>query len=58
MDAVGRLVERAQDAGALRRDLAAKDVLALIPAASLYPRRASWTGFASGTPPDGASAAV
>jgi AcrR family transcriptional regulator len=37
MEAVGRLVEHAQDAGALRRDLSAKDVLALVPAGSLYP---------------------
>ena len=37
IDAVRRLVERAQDAGELRSDLSAKDVLALVPAASLYP---------------------
>jgi len=37
LDAVSRLVEHAQDAGALRRDLSADDVLALVPAASRYP---------------------
>lgn len=35
--AVGRLVERAQQAGALRRDVSAEDVLRLVPTASRYP---------------------
>jgi AcrR family transcriptional regulator len=37
VDAVGRLLRRAQDAGAVRRDVTAEDVLALIPTASNYP---------------------
>jgi AcrR family transcriptional regulator len=37
VDAVGRLLHRAQDAGAVRRDVTAEDVLALIPTASSYP---------------------
>jgi AcrR family transcriptional regulator len=35
--AVTQLVERAQDAGALRRDVSAEDVMALIPTAARYP---------------------
>jgi AcrR family transcriptional regulator len=35
--AVARLAERAQGAGALRADLDARDLLALVPAASRYP---------------------
>ncbi len=35
--AVERLVERAQNAGALRRDVTAADVMALIPTAARYP---------------------
>ena len=35
--AVGRLVRRAQRAGALRRDVTARDVLELIPAAARHP---------------------
>lgn len=35
--AVRRLVERAQEAGALRGDVGAADVLALVPTASRYP---------------------
>ena len=35
--AVERLVRRAQDAGVLRRDVGAEDVLRLVPTASLYP---------------------
>ena len=35
--AVARLAERAQEAGALRADLDARDLLALVPAASRYP---------------------
>jgi AcrR family transcriptional regulator len=37
MAAVERLVEHAQAAGALRRDVSAKDVLTLLPTASAYP---------------------
>jgi AcrR family transcriptional regulator len=37
VDAVGRLLRRAQDAGAVRLDVTAEDVLALIPTASAYP---------------------
>jgi AcrR family transcriptional regulator len=37
VDAVGRLLRRAQDAGAVRTDVTAEDVLALIPTASTYP---------------------
>jgi AcrR family transcriptional regulator len=37
VDAVGRLLQRAQDAGAVRTDVSAEDVLALIPTASSYP---------------------
>ncbi len=37
VSAVERLVARAQDAGVLRRDVGAEDVLALIPTASAYP---------------------
>ena len=37
VDAVGRLLRRAQDAGAVRRDVSAEDVLALIPTAAVYP---------------------
>ena len=37
VDAVGRLLHRAQDAGAVRLDVTAEDVLALIPTASSYP---------------------
>jgi AcrR family transcriptional regulator len=36
-DAARRLVRRAQKAGAVRRNLSADDVLALVPAASRYP---------------------
>jgi len=36
-DAVGRLVRRAQQAGALRRDVTARDVLELVPAANRHP---------------------
>jgi AcrR family transcriptional regulator len=36
-DAVGRLVRRAQRAGALRRDVTPADVMELIPAASRHP---------------------
>jgi len=36
-DAVGRLVRRAQRAGALRRDVGPRDVLELIPAANRHP---------------------
>ncbi|HEY6031691.1 MAG TPA: helix-turn-helix domain-containing protein [Gaiellaceae bacterium] len=35
--AAGRLVDRAQDAGAVRRDVSAEDVLRLVPTASRYP---------------------
>jgi hypothetical protein len=35
--AVERLLHRAQEAGAVRRDVTAEDVLALIPTASAYP---------------------
>jgi len=35
---VGRLVERAQDVGVLRRDVTAEDVLQLVPAASGHPQ--------------------
>jgi AcrR family transcriptional regulator len=34
---VSRLLQRAQDAGAVRTDVSAEDVLALVPAASSYP---------------------
>jgi AcrR family transcriptional regulator len=37
VEAVGRLLRRAQDAGAVRADVTAEDVLALIPTASSYP---------------------
>jgi AcrR family transcriptional regulator len=37
MDAVARLVQRAQEAGAVRTDVGVEDVLALIPTASNYP---------------------
>jgi hypothetical protein len=37
VEAVGRLLQRAQDAGAVRTDVSAEDVLALIPTASTYP---------------------
>jgi AcrR family transcriptional regulator len=37
VDAVGRLLRRAQDAGAVRKDVSAHDVLALVPTASTYP---------------------
>jgi len=37
LDAVGRLLRRAQDAGAVRKDVSATDVLALVPTASTYP---------------------
>ena len=37
VDAVGRLLRRPQDAGAVRRDVSAEDVLALIPTAAVYP---------------------
>jgi AcrR family transcriptional regulator len=37
MDAVGRLVEHAQAAGAVRKGVTAEDVLTLMPAASAYP---------------------
>jgi AcrR family transcriptional regulator len=37
VEAVGRLLRRAQDAGAVRGDITAEDVLALIPTASSYP---------------------
>jgi hypothetical protein len=37
VDAVGRLLRRAQDAGAIRTDITATDVLALVPTASTYP---------------------
>ena len=36
--AVGRLLTRAQDAGVVRRDVTAEDVLALVPAASRFPQ--------------------
>ncbi len=36
-DAVGRLVRRAQRAGALRRDVTPRDVLELVPAANRHP---------------------
>ena len=35
--ALGSLLQRAQEAGAIRRNIGAEDVLALIPAASAYP---------------------
>lgn len=35
--AVGKLVRRAQEAGALRRDVSPEDVLRLVPTASRYP---------------------
>ena len=35
--AVARLLRRAQDAGAIRTDVTAEDVLALVPTASTYP---------------------
>jgi AcrR family transcriptional regulator len=38
VEAVGRLLRRAQDAGAVRRDVTAEDVLALVPTASTYPK--------------------
>ena len=37
LEAVGRLLRRAQDAGAVRTDVSATDVLALVPTASTYP---------------------
>jgi len=37
MVAVGRLVDHAQAAGAVRKDVTAEDVLTLMPAASAYP---------------------
>ncbi len=37
VDAVSRLVERAQEAGALRFDVTAEDVLSLVPTAARYP---------------------
>ena len=37
VNAVGRLLQRAQDAGAVRTDVTAEDVLALVPTASNYP---------------------
>jgi AcrR family transcriptional regulator len=37
LSAVSRLLRRAQDAGAIRTDVSAEDVLALVPAASTYP---------------------
>jgi AcrR family transcriptional regulator len=37
VDAVARLLRRAQDAGAIRTDITATDVLALVPTASTYP---------------------
>jgi AcrR family transcriptional regulator len=37
MEGVGRLLRRAQEAGAVRRDVGAEDLLALIPTASNYP---------------------
>lgn len=37
MTAVARLLRRAQDAGAIRTDVSAEDVLALVPTASNYP---------------------
>jgi AcrR family transcriptional regulator len=37
VEAVGRLLRRAQDAGAVRTDVTAEDVFGLIPAASSYP---------------------
>ena len=37
VDAVARLLRRAQEAGDVRRDVTAEDVLALIPTASTYP---------------------
>jgi AcrR family transcriptional regulator len=36
--ALGRLLEHAQDAGAVRKDVGAVDVLSLVPAASAYPQ--------------------
>jgi AcrR family transcriptional regulator len=38
VDAVGRLLKRAQDEGAVRTDVDAMDVLALIPTAAAYPQ--------------------
>jgi AcrR family transcriptional regulator len=38
VDAVGRLLQHAQDAGAVRTDVDAMDVLALIPTAGAYPQ--------------------
>jgi len=37
VSAVARLLRRAQDAGAIRTDVTAEDVLALVPTASSYP---------------------
>lgn len=37
VDALARLLQRAQDSGAVRKDVTAEDVLALIPTASSYP---------------------
>jgi AcrR family transcriptional regulator len=37
LSSVGRLLRRAQDAGAIRSDVTAGDVLALVPTASAYP---------------------
>ncbi|MGZ4290619.1 MAG: TetR/AcrR family transcriptional regulator [Gaiellaceae bacterium] len=37
VDAVARLLRRVQDAGVVRKDVTAEDVLALIPTASNYP---------------------
>jgi AcrR family transcriptional regulator len=38
VDAVGRLLKHAQDEGAVRADVGAMDVLALIPTAAAYPQ--------------------